>query len=151
MPADQIPPKIRQRNPATYESHRRQAFWQIYFPLILFGIFVIAAIVIAVYANNQQVSKWSDISLIFMIAIMLITFLITTVLLAVISYYLRLGIKETPFFMFDAQRITYLVEFRVKMVSNAVVEPIYRINSFFAGARALWRKCTRDNISKDLE
>jgi hypothetical protein len=140
MPADQITPKIRQRNPVTHEAHRRQAFWQIYFPIILFSIFVIVAIVIAVLAENQKVSKWSDISLIFMISIMLIAFLVTTILLVLIIYYLRQGIKATPFYMFDAQRFTYLLEVRVKLVSNAAVEPILRIKSFIAGARALWRK-----------
>lgn len=140
MPADQISPKIRQRNPVTHEAHRRQAFWQIYFPLILFSIFVIVTIVIAVFAENQKVSKWSDISLIFMISIMLIAFLVTTILIAVVIFYLRQGIKEAPFYMFDAQRFTYLLEVRVKLVSNAAVEPILRIKSFIAGARTLWRK-----------
>lgn len=140
MPADQITTSIRQRNPVTQEAHRRQAFWQIYFPLILFAILVIVAIILAVVANNQQVSKWADISLIFIIAIMLVAFLITIIFLAAIIYYLRQGIKVTPYYMFDAQRFTYLVNMRAKLISNYAVEPILRIKSFFAGARALRRK-----------
>jgi hypothetical protein len=101
---------------------------------------VVVTIIIAVFSQNQQLSKWSDISLIFMISIMLIAFLVTTVILAFIAYYLRQGIKAAPFYLFDAQRFLYLLELRVKSVSNAAVEPILRIQSFFAGARALWRR-----------
>lgn len=140
MAEDQASPVIRKRNPVTHEAHRRQAFWQIYFPLILFSIFVIVVLVLALLAENQQVSKWSDISLIFMISIMLVAFLITTILLSFIIYYLRLGVKAAPFYLFDAQRYAYLMEVRVKLVSNTLVEPILKINSLIAGARELWRK-----------
>jgi uncharacterized membrane protein len=140
MASEEFTPSLQQRNPITYQAHRRQAFWQIYLPLIVFTILVIATIVLVIIANNEQVSKWADISLIFVISITMVAFLVVIVGLAFSVVYTRRLLRATPYFFFNAQRFIYLVEIRVKRVSNAAVEPILKINSFFAGAGALRRK-----------
>ena len=140
MDSEEFTPTLQQRNPITYQAHRRQAFWQIYFPLIVFSILVITTIVLAIAATNAQASKWADISLIFIISITMVAFLVVTVVLVVSVYYSRRLLKATPYFFFNAQRFIYLVEIRVKRVSDAAVEPILRVNGFFAGAGALRRK-----------
>ena len=140
MASEEFTPTLKQRNPITYQAHRRQAFWQIYFPLIVFSIFVITTIVLAITATDAQDSKWADISLIFIISITMVAFLVVTVVLVISVYYSRRLLKATPYFFFNAQRFIYLVEIRVKRVSNAAVEPILRVNGFFAGAGAIRRK-----------
>ena len=140
MASEEFSPILQQRNPITYQAHRHQAFWQIYFPLIVFTILVIATIVLVIIANNAQVSKWADISLIFIISITMVAFLVVIVGLVFSIVYSRRLLKATPYFFFNAQRFIYLVEVRVKRVSNVAVEPILKINSFFAGAGALRRK-----------
>jgi len=140
MASEEITPSLQQRNPITYQAHRRQAFWQIYLPLIVFTILVIATIVLVIIASNEQVSKWADISLIFVISITMVAFLVVIVGLAFSVVYTRRLLRATPYFFFNAQRFIYLVEIRVKRVSNVSVEPILKINSFFAGAGALRRK-----------
>ena len=140
MASDRLTPDSRQRNPITHEAHRRQTFWQIYFPLIAFGVFVIVAIVLAILAENEAASKWADISLIYMIAVMIVMFLIIVAVLIVTAYYTTRVIKESPYFFFLVQKYTYIIEIRVKRASNAAVEPILRLNSYIAGARALRRK-----------
>ena len=140
MTSEEFTPSLKQRNPITYQAHRRQAFWQIYLPLIVFTILVIATIVLVIIASNEQVSKWADISLIFVISITMVAFLVVIVGLAFSVVYTRRLLRATPYFFFNAQRFIYLVEIRVKRVSNAAVEPILKINSFFAGAGAIRRK-----------
>ena len=140
MASEEFTPSLQQRNPITYQAHRRQAFWQIYLPLIVFTILVIATIVLVIIASNEQVSKWADISLIFVISITMVAFLVVIVGLAFSVVYTRRLLRATPYFFFNAQRFIYLVEIRVKRVSNVSVEPILKINSFFAGAGALRRK-----------
>lgn len=136
---DLLPPE-KQRNPITQEAHRRQAFWQIYFPLILFATFVIVAIVLAVLLDDQGASQWSDISLIYMISLAMVTFLITTIVLVVSIIYTGKLINATPYSFFVIQKYAYLMELRVKRASNFAAEPFLRIHSFFAGARAIRRK-----------
>ena len=128
---DLIPPE-KQRNPITREAHRRQAFWQIYFPLILFGSFVLIGIVMAVLLDSQGASKWADISL--------VAFLITLVVIIVSIVYTAKLIKATPYSFFIVQRYAFMIEMRVKRASNVAVEPFLRIHSFIAGARAIRKK-----------
>ena len=136
---DLLPPE-KQRNPITQEAHRRQAFWQIYFPLIIFAAFVLVAIALAVLIDDQGASKWSDISLIYMISLAMVAFLITTIVLVVSIIYTGKLIKATPYFFFIVQKYAYLMELRVKKASNVAAEPFLRIHGFFAGARAIRRK-----------
>jgi predicted Na+-dependent transporter len=140
MASDRITPELKQRNPITREAHRRQTFWQIYLPLIVFGVLVIVTIILSIFAENQAASKWADISLIFMISLAMVTFLIIIVGLVFSVYYTRQLLKATPFFFFTIQRYAYIIEIRVKRVSNAAAEPFLRLNSYIAGARALRRK-----------
>jgi predicted Na+-dependent transporter len=137
MASDRITPELKQRNPITREAHRRQTFWQIYLPLIVFGVLVIVTIILSIFAENQAASKWADISLIFMISLAMVTFLIIIVGLVFSVYYTRQLLKATPFFFFTIQRYAYIIEIRVKRVSNAAAEPFLRLNSYIAGARAL--------------
>jgi heme/copper-type cytochrome/quinol oxidase subunit 2 len=140
MPSEQITPTLQQRNPITYEAHRRQTFWQIYFPLIIFALLVIGTMVLVLLEGREQQSQGSDISLIFLISVTLVAFLIVIVVSIYLIVYLRRLIKASPYFFFNVQRISYTIEMRVKKFSNMVVEPILRLNSFIAGARALRRK-----------
>lgn len=140
MASNDILSTNKQRNPVTQEAHRRQAFWQIYFPLILFGVLVIVAIVLAVLMSSQGVSKWADISLIYMISLAMVSFLIITVFLVISAIYTGKLLKATPYFFFTIQRYAFLIELRVKKAANVSVEPFLRINSFIAGARAIRRK-----------
>ena len=140
MASDRITPGAKQRNPITHEAHRRQTFFQIYLPLIIFGVLVILTIILALLADDESASTWSDVSLIFMISLAMVTFVILTVSLVYLAIYTRRLLKATPYFFFVAQRYTYLVEIRVKRASNIAAEPFLRLNSYIAGARALRRK-----------
>jgi uncharacterized membrane protein len=140
MSSQGFTPTFKQRNPVTYQLHRRQTIWQIYVPLIVFALLVIATIVLAILAEDEQTSKWGDIALIFIISITMVSFLVVIIGLVVSVIYTRRLSKVTPYYFFEAQRFIYLVEIRVKKVSNIAVEPILRVNSFFAGIRTLRRK-----------
>jgi hypothetical protein len=140
MSAHEKLPQTKQRNPRTQAHHQRQAFWQIYFPLILFGVLVLIAIVLVILQDDQGASRWSDISLIYIISIMMIIFLVTVIFLVVSVIYTARLIKELPYFFFTVQGFFYASELRVKDVSRVAAEPFIRIRSYFAGARALRRK-----------
>ncbi len=140
MASDRSTPDSKQRNPITHEAHRRQAFWQIYFPLIIFGVLVVVVIALALLSENEEASKWSDISLIFMTSLAMVTFVIVIIFLVVSVIYTRRLLKATPHFFFVVQKYTYLVEIRVKRASNIAAEPFLKLNSYIAGVRALRRK-----------
>lgn len=140
MASDRLTPNSRQRNPITHEAHRRQTFWQIYFPLSVFGVLVIVATVLAILAENEAASKWADISLIYMLSVIMIFFVITIAILIISAIYTRRLLQATPYYFYILQKYTYIIEVRVKRASNLAVEPIMRLNSYIGGARALRRK-----------
>lgn len=96
--------------------------------------------VVALLAQNEQVNKWADISLIFLISVSLVVFLLVIALTIVASFYLTRLLKASPYFFFEVQRITFIIEMRSKAIGNSIVEPVLRVNSYIAGARALRRK-----------
>lgn len=140
MPSDPISQNLRQRNPITKEAHERQTFYQIYLPLIIVALLLIAIVVVALVAENEQASKWADIALIFLIAVAMVVTLITIAVIIIVTFYLTRLTETSPYFFFEIQRITYIIEVRSKAISNSIVEPILKAGSFFAGARALRRK-----------
>jgi hypothetical protein len=140
MPDNSFIPPEKPRNPITQEAHRRQSFWQIYFPLILTGILILVAIVATLFLDGTRASKWADISLLYMVSLAMIAFLIISIFLVVIVIYTAKLLKATPYYFFVFQKYAYLMEQRAKNASNVAVEPFYRIHSFFAGFRALRRK-----------
>lgn len=140
MATDDFLPIEKQRNPITHDAHRHQAFWQIYFPLILFGAFALITIILVVFADNAAASRWADISLIFIISLAMVAFLLTMIVTMVIIYYNVRLIKATPYVFFTIQRYAYIMELYVKRASSVAAEPFLRVNSYIAGARALRKK-----------
>jgi heme/copper-type cytochrome/quinol oxidase subunit 2 len=140
MSSDQISQNLQQRNPITKEAHQRQTFFQIYLPLIIVALLVIFIVVVALLAQNEQASKWADISLIFLISVWLVVSLLVIALTIVAVIYLTRLLKASPYFFFEVQRITFIIEMRSKAIGNSIVEPVLRVNSYIAGARALRRK-----------
>jgi K+-sensing histidine kinase KdpD len=140
MSSDQISQNLQQRNPITKEAHQRQTFFQIYLPLIIVALIVILFVVLALVAQNENVSRWADISLIFLISVSLVVTVITIAAIIVLTIYLTRLLKASPYFFFEVQRITYIIEVRSKAIGNSIVEPVLRVNSFIAGLRALRRK-----------
>ena len=140
MSTNDFLPQEKPRNPVTREAHKHQAFWQIYFPMILFGAFVLVAIVAAFFLESEGASKWADISLIYMVSLAIVIFLITFILTVGMIYFTAKLTRATPYFFFVVQRYFYIMELRVKQASDKAAEPFLRINSFIAGARALRKK-----------
>lgn len=140
MPSNHISQNLNQRNPITKEAHERQTFFQIYLPLIVVALLMIAIVVLTLVAEDEQASKWADISLIFLISVALVITLITIAAIIIVTYYVTRSLETSPYFFFKVQRVMYIVEVRSKAIGNLVVEPVLKVSSFFAGARALRRK-----------
>jgi hypothetical protein len=138
-PSFQLP----ERNPSTYAVHRREVFWQITFPLaiaLLLILCMVTGVILAGVKGLGDISRWADISLIWLLIPLIVLTLISffavtgfiyliTRLLGVLPGYARLG-----------QDYVRLFQVRSKQIANQVVEPFLKLRSFKAGAEALWHK-----------
>src|SRR5512137_1845356 len=88
-----------ERNPETYAQHKKEVFWQIMFPmligiLILFGM--LAIIFYSVRAGVSDLSRYADVSLIWLIIPSLLVALIFLIFLAAIIYLFTVVLRILP-------------------------------------------------------
>lgn len=131
------------RNPLTQREHHREVLWQITLPMAVGVLLVLAAatgVIWAGVANTGDVSKWADVSLIWLIIPLMLAALLFLGLLAGLVYVLALGLRRVPFFMYRVQVFFKQVSLQVRKVSNRAVEPVMRVQSLTAAWKALWRR-----------
>lgn len=126
-----------ERNPVTHRIHELEVFWQITIPLIL-GVLIVVALAVAVsLGSTQEISRWSEISIIWLIIPVLFVSLIFLVILAGLVYGVTWVLRNLPPYTRLAQDAVARVGESVVKVADKTVEPVLRIHMFFAGWRAL--------------
>ena len=138
------PHLLPERNPVTRKAHQREVLRQITLPLIV-GVIVLLAVailfvVLALRGQDQTVSTWGDISLIWLIMPSLFIALIFLVLLAGLAYGVIKLIEILPRFFLKLQNAIATAGASIKRVNDALVEPIIKIRSFTASLKALRRR-----------
>ena len=129
-------------NPDTQRAHKREAFWQITFPLIVGVVFVIILSVLTVIAatSGGRITQAADAALIILIVpLMLVTLLFTIIFGAVAFGIIKLN-NILPIYTRQAQDAFARVRHQVQVGSDKAVQPFLKIHSFFASLNALKRK-----------
>ena len=132
----------RERNLETQKAHKREAFWQITFPLILGLVFVLILSILTVIAatGGGNITQAGDAALIILIVpLMMVTFVFTIIFGAVAYGIIKLN-DILPIYTKQAQDVLAQVRVQVQMGSDKAVEPFLKIKSFFASVKALKRK-----------
>ena len=135
--------QLPERNPATHAAHRREVFWQITFPLIIALIMILGLVTGVIFAGFKgvgEVSRWADGSLIWLLLPALVVVLVMLFILSGVVYLITRLLAVLPGYARLAQNFFYLVQVRVKSISDKLVEPVLKLRSFKAGADALRRK-----------
>ena len=127
-----------ERNPKTHAAHKREVFWQITVPLVLASLLMLALVAAIIYSATQpvtDVSRWADVSLIWIILpslfIALIVLAITVGLVIAISQLL----KVIPRYALIIQLYFEQGKGKIGQLTNLMAEPILRIHSIWAAAR----------------
>lgn len=143
MNENKKPPVRPAPNPITQAVHRRQVLWQIWVPFIVIVVLVLISavgVVLAGFQGTGDISRWANISLIWLILPMLLLTIIMIAATAGIVYLLYMALRVLPSYSRQLQGIFVLISFYVRKFSDAAVEPILKVNSFSASVRALRRK-----------
>ncbi len=139
-------PQLPEPNPVTTQAHRSQKFWQIQFPLllgVLLVLFTAAGVILAAVSGDGDVSRWSDISVIWLVAPMLLLTLIMIALTAAMVYLFRRMLPVLPRYSHLILGYFIIVSSRVDSLSNAVAEPFLRAHSLSASVQAFKRSLRR--------
>ena len=132
-------PKLTSRNPKTHLAHKRQVFYQITLPLVIIGILVLFLGVLATQATASKASTWADISLITMIIPTMIAALLFLFLTAGSIFLMVKLLPLIPPYAYYIQEWFAYVASRARFYTDKSVEPIMRVNGFFASTRAFTR------------
>lgn len=139
-------PQLPEPNPVTTQAHRRQTFWQIKFPLILGLVLVLlagAGVIWAAVSDGGDVSRWSDISVMWLVAPMLLLTVIMIAMTAGLVYMFSRMLPVLPRYSHLLLSYFVLVSRQVKGLSDMVVEPFLRAHSLTASVRAFQRSLRR--------
>jgi hypothetical protein len=127
------------RNLETYQNHRREIFWQITIPLVI-GVLVVLALAVGIlFGSVADVSRWADISIIWLILPSLLITLVFLIVTAALAYVVLLLINRLPPYMLLLQDFFHKIRDGVRRVSDKAVEPVLRVEGLKASWRALRR------------
>ena len=132
-----------ERNPVTHAAHRREVFWQITFPLILALLILLGLAGFVIYAGFQgsaNVSRWADVSLIWLLMPAVFVTLVVLIILTGVVYLVSKLLGVLPGYARLVQNFFYLAQVRIKSIADKAVEPVLKLRSFKAGADVLRRK-----------
>lgn len=132
-----------ERNQDTYVAHKRETFRQITLPALIGSIVIIALSVAVIYAGfsgNAQVSRWADISLIWVLLPVMMFSLLFLVLLVGLTYAVTKLLYALPIYAYRLQLFIRNAQTRIYAATDLAVEPVLKTNSFLARARALLRR-----------
>ena len=127
-----------ERNPKTHAEHRREAFWQITFPLVIGIPLLLAAVAVIIISATQPVTdvgRWADVSLMWLILPSLIFALILLVLLIGFVYLISYLLRLIPHYALVVQLYFEAGKNKISQLSNLSIEPILRIRAIWAAMR----------------
>ena len=131
-----------ERNPETYKAHKREAFWQIYFPVIMGLVFVLILSILTVIAatGGGRITQAGDAALIILIVPTMLVTIVFTIIFAAVAYGIIKLNQTLPLYTRQAQDAVQMVRQQVQLGSDKAVQPFIKIQSFFASLKALKQK-----------
>ena len=132
-----IPPP---RNPVTHAAHKREVFWQITLPLLVI-IFLCAGmsglVIWSAAVSNPNVSRWADVSFIWLTPPVIFGLLITLLLVGGLAYGIIKLVQVLPPYARLAQDFFVKVLAKTRQISDQLAAPVIRTKGSTAGAREL--------------
>ncbi|MBL7162238.1 MAG: hypothetical protein ISS57_06505 [Anaerolineales bacterium] len=140
------------RNPLTKQTHRKETFWQIAFPLILgvIAILGLAVCTVMVASGGGNVSQAADASLIFLIIPTIVMAFILLAVLGGLIYGMARFLRFLPPKFFTLQGFFCHIQAGVKKAADKAVEPALRMKSAGAGWRTFKSELTSRKTQNDI-
>jgi hypothetical protein len=145
------------RNPTTHRLHRRDLVRQVYLPLGIVLVAVIALIVLTILAGLGVVgspagaSVWADVSLIFIIVIALSMGLAPLIIFGGLAYGLGYALRYLPGYARVVQDFLVRLNYTVNEVADRIAKPVVAVESGSAAVGTAVRGLTERNDNHDLQ
>lgn len=131
---------IRSVNEETRRAHRRQTFWQIFFPLILAILLAVTLFALVLSGGKNSIDRGAQTATILMTIPIMAAGLIFLFLAIIASFALGRLMKWLPPHSYQAHKVAQKINSRIAQVSEASKQPFLLIESWAdALARMLQR------------
>jgi hypothetical protein len=131
-------------NPVTQAKHRREVFWQITFPFALMCIILITFVVLICIPGQTSTALWKDISIIFLILLVIPFIFVFLLLLGAITYGVIKLIIVIPPYANLVQGVFRLIKQKALYYADKSVEPILQVNSWKASSQILTKNLIKN-------
>ncbi len=128
-------------NYSPVEVHHRQMFWQVWMPIIVSSLLVLALGTLAIIGAIQGspvVEHWGAIAAILVILPVLLAGVIILAVVGGIVYGLALLLKNMPNWMLRLQLLMIRVALAFRRAADTATQPVFKVNTFTARAATLW-------------
>ncbi len=131
-----------------FKRHRKQSFWQVYFPMLVtlaVFIFIIVLLVLTTIKGDPEGihSKYADLIVMGMILFASIITLIITAVLGASIYYLGIGIKKTPELTNQAKFYVNFGAEKIKTAMDAITKPIIKAGGAAKGIQTVFTQAKK--------
>ena len=130
------------QNPIVKPSRRRTVFWQIWLPLFI-SIIIMLAIAVLIILNSIEDTpfseKWASISVIYMSIPTILVAIIMLAILGVLIYGISELLKILPVYARQAQYYINRAASIVHKLANGSAQPFISIQGWIASIRAIFR------------
>ena len=120
--------------------YRRQRFWQIILPIVVFSLLIVVAGGFTIIADGELNRLWADVSIIWIVAPVLFIEIVLLAILIGMIYLLYKLTKGTPQITRKIQNIFTRIEQETCRASNSAVKPVVWTHQFQSGFISLMRK-----------
>lgn len=125
------------------ELHRRQMIRQVWLPLGVSIIVVLALMILATIGTvqgNSEVNRWGNISAVFIILPVLFFGLLLLGILGGADYGMARLLKNVPGWMLRAQLFMIHLSLTIRHAADSTTVPIFKVNTFSTRVTTLWDK-----------
>lgn len=144
-----------ERNPLTHAAHRRQAFWQITLPVLVGSLLLLLALVGVILtasgaSSGEQVQRWANISLIWLILPNLVFVVLATAFFTAILYLVTRLLAVVPGYAHLVQIFFLRVNLRVRAFDVAIVRPLLKAKGLTAALRQVCKSIKKQTSQEDI-
>jgi hypothetical protein len=138
-------PRLPEPNPYTRDRHQRQVLWQVFVPMGLAVLVILALAVLVGGTQTTQVQHISDISIIFLVLPTVAIALMILVVFAGLIFLTGKLIGILPSYARLAQLTLERVTTFLKNAADSTTKPVVGAESAWAGVMALFRRPVSSN------
>jgi hypothetical protein len=130
-------------NTSPAADHRRQMLWQVWVPLGVSILIIVALMVLTIIGavqKSDQVERWGSLSAVWVIIPVLITLVIFLAIALAGVYGMSKLLQHMPQWMLKAQLGVVHIGLIIRRAADAATRPVMEVSSAETRVKTLWQK-----------